>query len=75
MDDSAFQLELTRLLDRGERIAAIKLVRAHRGIGLREAKQEIDRLSPPPAGGCLAVLLASATAGLLVLLPLLRGYA
>ena len=32
-------------LDRGEKIEAIKVYREHRGVGLKEAKQAIDRLA------------------------------
>ncbi|MBT3376753.1 MAG: hypothetical protein HN742_14845 [Lentisphaerae bacterium] len=37
--------EVQDLLYAGEKIAAIKLVREHTGLGLREAKEKVDRLS------------------------------
>ncbi len=51
----------------GDRINAIKLLRKHTGLGLKEAKDELDRLLPPPAGskrGCLLPLLFGGLLGL-----------
>lgn len=44
----------------GDRLRAIKLLREHTGLGLKEAKDELDRQLPAPAGsrrGCLLPLL------------------
>lgn len=45
----------------GNRIGAIKLLRQHTGLGLKEAKDLLDREAPPAAGaarrGCLLPLL------------------
>jgi ribosomal protein L7/L12 len=44
----------------GDRIRAIKLLREQRGLGLKEAKDLLDRVVPVPAGtrrGCLLPLL------------------
>lgn len=44
----------------GDRIGAIKRLRERTGLGLKEAKDELDRLLPAPAGsrrGCLLPLL------------------
>ena len=47
-------VELLRLVDQGKAIAAIKLVRERTGLGLKEAKDYVERLSsdrtmPPPS--------------------------
>ncbi|MFT4515447.1 MAG: ribosomal protein L7/L12 [Planctomycetota bacterium] len=60
----------------GNRIAAIKLLREHKGLGLKEAKDEIDRAFPiaeqPGATakrGCLLPLLFGMAATAIVLPP------
>jgi len=50
----------------GQRIEAIKLLRQHRGLGLKEAKDLLDAAVPVPAGakrGCLLPLLCGALVG------------
>jgi ribosomal protein L7/L12 len=44
---------------RGDRLQAIKLLRGHTGLGLKDAKDAIDRAFPVPVGkrGCLPLLL------------------
>jgi hypothetical protein len=60
----AFETEVVSLLQRGEKIAAIKLYRKKTGVGLKEAKDFIDalaadrRIAAPSRSGCLTVLLA-----------------
>lgn len=52
---------------RGHRIEAIKLLRGQRGLGLKEAKDLLDRAMPVPAGaakrGCLLPLLFGVVVG------------
>lgn len=46
--------------ERGDRIEAIKLLRRHSGLGLKEAKDRLDLVMPVPGGGkrgCLLPLL------------------
>lgn len=43
-DGDSWELEVRELKDRGNAIAAIKLVRSSTGWGLREAKEYVDRL-------------------------------
>ncbi|MBL8728405.1 MAG: ribosomal protein L7/L12 [Planctomycetes bacterium] len=50
----------------GNRIEAIKLLREQRGLGLKEAKDLLDRVVPVPAGakkGCLLPLLFGCLVG------------
>jgi len=50
----------------GDRILAIKLLRERRGLGLKDAKDLLDRVVPPPAGakrGCLLPLLFGCLVG------------
>lgn len=50
----------------GNRIEAIRLLRAQRGLGLKEAKDLLDRVVPLPAGakkGCLLPLLFGCLVG------------
>ncbi len=44
---------------RGDRLLAIKLLRGHTGLGLKDAKDAVDRAFPMPVGkrGCLPLLL------------------
>ena len=60
-------------IEAGKKIEAIKLLRAERGIGLKEAKDAVDRLFLEHApegtrtgGGCGGALLAWTTLGLAV---------
>jgi ribosomal protein L7/L12 len=58
----ALPAEVRAALERGERVDAIRLLREATGLGLKESKEWLDRVSPPLAGrrGCLPVLLLAA---------------
>ena len=76
--------ELQQLIQAGEKIAAIKLVRERTHLGLKEAKDYVEALErgeaprPPPlaspagkrAGGCMQVVLLVGGAALIALLVL-----
>ncbi len=48
----------------GDRIQAIRLLRERRGLGLKEAKDQLDRAMPGPGKlGCLPALLFGLTLG------------
>jgi ribosomal protein L7/L12 len=66
----ALPTEVRRLAEAGNRIHAIKLLREQRGLGLKEAKDLLDRLAPIAGGaagggkrGCLLPLLGGLLVG------------
>lgn len=56
---SAVPPDLVALARQGQKIQAIKALRERTGLGLREAKEAIERIPglPPAKSGCLAVVL------------------
>ena len=60
--DDAFARELSELLEAGQKINAIKRYRERTGVGLKEAKDAVERmqarLGPPVVGrsGCLGLV-------------------
>ena len=58
--------QVGKLLERGEKLNAIKLYRDQTGVGLKEAKDEVDAIETrlglepegaPPQGGCFGMIL------------------
>ena len=66
-DDSDLTQQIVNLLGRGEKIEAIKIYRQRFGVGLKEAKEAVERLGeqngiPVSSGsGCLGVVLLGIT--------------
>jgi LSD1 subclass zinc finger protein len=79
----AYEEEVLTWLREGKKVQAIKVVRAHTGMGLRECKEYVDGLAiregiaPPPRSAAyaaivVAVLIAVVTLGLVIFLMLAR---
>lgn len=62
-DDGSLADQVISLLERGEKIPAVKLYREQKGVGLKEAKEAVERLGeqhgiPASSGaGCLGMVL------------------
>lgn len=56
-DGRALLREVDALIGQGRKIEAIKLLRERTGVGLKEAKQQVDAMSGGGRGGCLTVAL------------------
>jgi ribosomal protein L7/L12 len=52
------------LVRQGKKIQAIKLVREHTGMGLKEAKEEVEALTGGAGSGCMSALLLLILAGI-----------
>lgn len=83
-DPPAYEAEVLALLRAGQKIQAIKVVRAHTGLGLREAKELVESLAAregivvPAAGNkaCIlivAVLVFIVTTGVVAYLLMAHG--
>jgi hypothetical protein len=69
IDWESLSIEVRDAVEGGRKIEAIKLLREERGIGLKEAKEAVDRLWDDHApkrvgGGCGGALLAAFALGL-----------
>lgn len=73
--DDELPADVRAAAQRGNRIEAIKLLRQHTGLGLREARDRLDRAVPVPGGkrGCLLPLLFGCGVGLGVVVAVLRS--
>ena len=71
--DPAWEAELTSLLERGQKIEAIKLYRQHHDVGLKEAKEAVERVAAEhgiirqSGAGCLGAALMMALICLMAL--------
>ena len=73
-DAPALEAEIVRMLQDGEKIAAVKYYRDATRVGLREAKEAIEEIGKRhgvilPGGGCASVLVLSAIASTIWLIP------
>ena len=63
----AVQQDVEALVQQGRRIEAIKLLRESTGLGLKEAKAQIDAMGGNRSSGCLSAIALLATAGLVII--------